>query len=228
MRYALDGGLLAQKIGILGGPFNPVHYGHLAAAEEVRDRLKLDRVLFVPSFLPPHKNEEDMPSAAQRLEMVRLAVAGSRNFRPSDIEVRRGGKSFTIDTIEELQESHPGAELYFITGLDSFLEIRSWKDWERLLRKCSFVVLSRPGFRFQDLEELPFLAGSGKELAALDNGEHIQAIVEPDGFRICLEVVPHYDISSTDIRTRVKRSATIKYHLPDAVETYIIANKLYA
>ncbi len=219
---------MAQKIGILGGTFNPVHYGHLAAAEEVRDRLKLDRVLFIPSFLPPHKHEEDMPSAAQRLEMVRLAVAGSRSFRPSDIEVRRGGKSFTIDTIEELQVSHPGAELYFITGVDTFLEIRSWKDWERLLRMCCFVVLSRPGYRFQDLEALPFLAGSGSELAALDGGEHTRAVMEPEGFSIRLEVIPHYDISSTDIRMRVKRGATIKYLLPDAVETYIIANKLYA
>jgi nicotinate-nucleotide adenylyltransferase len=219
---------LTQKLGIFGGTFNPVHFGHLAAAEEIRDRLKLDQVLFVPSSLPPHKHEEQIPPAVQRLEMVRLAVAGNGRFRVSDIEVRRGGTSYTVDTIEGLHQAHPGAELYFITGLDSFLEIRTWRDWERLLSLCCFVVLSRPGYRFVDLRSVEFMKEAEKELQALDAGTTDRARVQAGPYSVCLERIPFYDISSTDIRARVAQGRSIKYHLPDAVETYIIDNKLYA
>jgi len=219
---------LPQRLGILGGTFNPIHYGHLAAADEVRDRLKLDLVLFIPSFLPPHKQEEDMPSARQRLDMVRLAISGNSLFRVSDMEVQRGGKSYTIDTIETLLSQHPGAELYFITGLDSFLDIQSWKDWERLLTLCSFVVLSRPGYSFTDLAKLVFLKNSARDLAALDRRETAQAVMQTDALKVYFERISLYDISSTDIRTRVRQARTIKYHLPETVERYIIENKLYA
>lgn len=219
---------MAQKLGILGGTFNPVHYGHLAAAEEVRDRLKLDRVLFIPSALPPHKQEEDMPSSVQRLEMVRLAVTGNPHFKVSDIEVKRGGKSYTIDTIEALLPLHPGAELFFITGLDSFLDIETWKEWERLLSLCSFVVLSRPGYSFVDLAKIGFLTQAEQELASLDRRETEQAVVKSGGIRVFLERISLYDISSTDIRTRIHQARTVKYHLPESVEHYIIENKLYA
>jgi nicotinate-nucleotide adenylyltransferase len=219
---------LAQKLGILGGTFNPIHYGHLAAAEEVRDRLKLDRVLFIPSYLPPHKHEEDMPPAVQRLEMVRLAIAGNPRFTVSDIEVKRGGKSYTVETVATLRTMHPVTEFYFITGLDSFLDIQTWNQWERLLPLCSFVVLSRPGYRFADLMKIDFMKGATKELAGLDSGELMHAMFQPGGFKICLEMIPLYDISSTDIRNRIHESRTVKYHLPEAVETYIIKNKLYA
>jgi nicotinate-nucleotide adenylyltransferase len=219
---------LAQKFGILGGTFNPIHYGHLAAAEEVRDRLKLDKVLFVPSYLPPHKHEGDMPPAVQRLEMVRLAIVSNPRFSVSDIEVKRGGKSYTVETVATLRTKHPMTELYFITGLDSFLEIQTWNHWERLLALCSFVVLSRPGYRFDDLTSIDFMKGASKELAALDRGELKHAIYQPDDFKICLEMIPLYDISSTDIRNRIRDSRTVKYHLPEDVETYIITNKLYA
>lgn len=218
---------MGQKIGIFGGTFNPVHYGHLAAAEEVRDRLKLDRVLFVPSFLPPHK-EEEMPSAVQRLEMVRLAVSGNPSFRISDAEIKRGGRSYTIDTIEAMVPAYPGAELFFITGIDSFLEIRTWKDWERLLSLCAFVVISRPGYRFSDLVRTGFLQDTGPDLARLDDGEAERASVRTQAMQLYFERISLYDISSTDIRARVKRGRTVKYHLPDPVEHYIIENKLYA
>ncbi|MBS1128005.1 MAG: nadD, partial [Nitrospirae bacterium] len=142
---------MTQRLGILGGTFNPIHLGHLAAAEEVRDRLKFEKVMFIPSFLPPHKSEEDMPSAVQRQEMVRLAIKGNPHFTVSDMEIKRGGRSYTIDTIEALRQAHTGPDLYFITGLDSFLEIRTWKEWQRLMELCSFVVLSREGCRFRDI-----------------------------------------------------------------------------
>ena len=212
----------------MGGTFNPIHLGHLAAAEEIRDRLRLEKVIFIPSFLPPHKQEEDIPSALQRQEMVRLAIKGNACFTVSDIEIRRGGKSYTIDTIDTLLQSHAGAELFFITGLDSFLEIRTWKDWDRLLTRCAFVILSRQGYRFSDLSSLDILQASPQELAELDGGKRDRAVLRHGAFRVHLELIPFYDISSTDIRKRVREGRSIKYHLPEAVEHYIIENKLYA
>jgi len=219
---------VTQRLGILGGTFNPIHFGHLAAAEEVRDRLKLEKVIFIPSALPPHKSDEDIPSAVQRQEMVRLAIKGNAHFTVSDTEIRRGGRSYTIETIEALRQTHLGAELYFLTGLDAFLEIGTWKEWDRLLTLCSFVVLSRDGYRFRDIAQLGFLDVQERELAALDAREKEQVVIAAGNIRVYLERVPFYDISSTDIRKRISEGRSIKYHLPEAVEHYIIENKLYA
>jgi nicotinate-nucleotide adenylyltransferase len=218
---------LTQRIGILGGTFNPIHLGHLAAAEEVRDRLKLDAVLFIPAFLPPHKSESGMPSAAQRQEMVGLAIKGNPRFQVSDIEILRGGRSYTIDTIEELRRAYPGSDLVFITGLDTFLDIRTWKDWERLLTVCAFAVLSREGFRFRDLAGFGFLQVAQRDLERLDAGEITGVAAGAGAVRVSLERIPFYDISSTDIRNRIHGRHSAKYHLPDAVERYIIEHKLY-
>lgn len=219
---------MALKIGVMGGTFNPIHYGHLAAAEEIRDRLRIDRVLFIPSNIPPHKREDDMPTPAHRLEMVRLAVSPNPRFDVSDIEIRRGGRSYTIDTITELRRVYPDADLYFITGLDSFLDIQTWKEWERLLSLCWFVVLSRPGYRFSDLGRLGFMHGSERDLLSLDRGVINHLDIRREDIAICLDRIPLYDISSTDIRRRVREGRTVKYLLPEAVETYIIENRLYA
>jgi nicotinate-nucleotide adenylyltransferase len=218
---------LSQKIGILGGTFNPIHYGHLAAAEEVWSRLKLDHVLFVPSFLPPHKQDEVIPSAAQRQEMVALAIAGNAHFSLSDLEVKREGKSYSVDTVAELLHLHPATDFYFITGLDSFLEIQTWKEWERLLSSCRFVVLSRPGYAFSSLASINFMQTAYEKLHALDRGELTRAVLEIGKSTVYLEQIPLYDVSSTDIRQRVRQGRTIKYLLPECVETYIIKNNLY-
>jgi len=224
----LIGDGLIQRIGILGGTFNPIHYGHLAAAEEVRERLKLDRILFIPSFHPPHKQEDDVPSAAHRMEMVRLAIMENATFAPSDIEIKRGGKSYTIDTIETLKRTYLNAELFFITGVDSFLDIQTWNHWERLLSLCTFVVLSRPGYRFSDLLKIDFLRPAETQVIELDQEQRLHAEIHSGTFTVYLEMIPLYDISSTDIRRRVKEGRSIKYLLPEMVETYIIKNKLYA
>jgi nicotinate-nucleotide adenylyltransferase len=178
---------LTQRLGILGGTFNPVHFGHLAAAEEVRDRLKLEKIIFIPSFLPPHKIDDDIPSAVQRQEMVRLAIKGNAHFTVSDMEIRRGGRSYTIDTIRTLQQLHPGAELYFLSGLDAFLEIRTWKDWDKLMAFCSFVVLSRDGYRFRNITQLGFLDVSERDLSALDAREKDHVVITAGSNRVYLE-----------------------------------------
>ena len=217
---------MSQRIGILGGTFNPIHLGHLAAGEEVCDRLELDRVLFVPALLPPHK-QEDMPSAADRMEMVRRAISGNPRFGVSDIELKRGGTSYTVDTIEELHALYPGAELYFITGLDSFLDIQAWKDWRKLLSACVFVVLSRESCRFQDLMKLDFLKSQDKGLKDLDEKRLRHVEVRNGDIRVILERIPFYEISSTDIRNRIPARKSIKYLLPESVEGYIIEKKYY-
>jgi nicotinate-nucleotide adenylyltransferase len=211
----------------MGGTFNPVHYGHLAAAEEVRERLNLGHVLFVPSFLPPHKPEEEIPSAVQRMEMVLLATGSNSRFSVSDIELKRGGRSYTVDTVDALRSSSPGSEFFFITGVDSFLDIRTWHRWEHLLRICTFAVLSRPGYRFSDLAAIDFMNTVEQDLAALDRNEITQADVRAGRFTLSLQRISHYEISSTEIRKRVREGRSIKYHLPESVEQYIITNELY-
>ncbi len=218
---------MSKRIGILGGTFNPIHFGHLAAAEEMADRLGLDLVLFIPSFLPPHK-QEDMPSAEERQEMVRLAIAGNPRFALSDIEIRRGGLSYTIETIDELRRTRRDAELCFITGIDSFLEIRTWKEWRRLLTLCTFVVLSREGARFRDLSALQLAPLAETDLRALDERTLRELAVRTPDASLVLATIPRYEISSTDIRDRIRRGRSIKYLLPDAVEAYIIGKKFYA
>jgi nicotinate-nucleotide adenylyltransferase len=155
-------------------------------------------------------------------------VKGNAHFSVSDIEIRRGGVSYTIDTIEALRQVHAGAELHFITGLDSFLEIKTWKEWERLLTLCSFVVLSREGHRFRDIAGLGILNVPERDLMTLDAREKNEMVVTSGGVRVSLEMIPFLDISSTDIRQRVRSGRSIKYHLPETVEHYIIENKLYA
>lgn len=219
---------MTQRIGVFGGTFNPIHNGHLAAAEEVRLRLKLDMILFVPSSLPPHKHEEALPTAEHRLEMVRLAIAGNAHFALSDIEIQRGGKSYTIDTIEALRQAWSDAELFFITGIDAFLDIQTWYQWRKLLSLCHFVVIARPGYHFVDLVRLDFLNSAAGELLKIDQGAVPGAIVSAGAFSIYLENLPLHDISSTEIRTAAKQGKDIKYFLPDTVLTYIIKKRLYA
>lgn len=223
----VSGGRLVQRIGVLGGTFNPVHYGHLAAAEEVRGRLSLDRVLFIPSHIPPHKHEDDIPSAAQRMEMVRLAVSNNAFFEASDLEIRRGGISYTIDTIEELLRLYTNAELYFMTGLDAFMEIQTWRRWKEFLTLSRVVVMTRPGHDVNDLYKIDFMKDSRSELTGRDRGDRAHGVMRCGEFTVHLVTIPLFDISSTDIRRRVKQGASIKYLLPEAVETYIIKNKLY-
>jgi nicotinate-nucleotide adenylyltransferase len=134
-----------MNLGLLGGSFDPPHLGHIAMAEAARRAHALDRVLLIPSGSPPHK--QDLSSAADRLEMVRLAAAGHEGLAASDIEVRRPGVTYTIDTLEELGRLHPGAELYFIVGEDSLKDLPAWREPARILQLARLVVVNRPGAR---------------------------------------------------------------------------------
>jgi nicotinate-nucleotide adenylyltransferase len=199
-----------KRIGVMGGTFDPIHFGHLVLAETVRESMKLDRILFIPTGDPPHKQDQPVTSAAQRMEMVKLAIDDNRDFLCSDMEVKRPGYSYTVDTLERLREEYgDGCQLFFITGADAIIEILSWKNVERISKLCTFVAAARPGINQEKLsnflEDLP---------EYLYNKIHVTQ-------------VPALQISSTAIRKKTTAGKTIRYLLPDNVERYIRENGLY-
>ena len=191
-----------MNIGIFGGTFNPPHLGHLIIAEYVRERLGLAKVVFVPSAIPPHKQELEILDAHHRMEMLQFAVEGNSSFEVSDVEIRRGGISFTVDTLEEFKKRFPGEELYLLIGMDNFAEFQEWRSPERILSLAALVVMTRPN---TDLT-------------------HVEAN-DREQIRMC--VVPEIAISSSDIRRRVKEGKSIRYLVPAPVEAYIIRHHLY-
>jgi nicotinate-nucleotide adenylyltransferase len=218
------------KLGLLGGSFNPIHNGHLTIAGLVRDKLGLDQVLFIPTGVPPHKRDGLLAPAKDRYEMVRLAIAGTPSFDLSDVEIRRTGKSYSIDTIRALElQFGPSTELHFLIGLDAFLDLHNWKAPMELLRACRFVVVPRPGQSFQSLAKVPLLPKlDSHALARLDAGELTRLDIAIPSCRdiICLPISP-CSISASDIRKRIRDGATPANMLPLPVESYILHHRLY-
>lgn len=198
-----------STLAVMGGTFDPVHYGHLIAAEYARAKVGLDRVIFVPAGIPPHKDTTEVSDWEHRYQMLKLAIAGNPAFEISRLEVQRGGFSYTIDTMRCLQSVYPKSTIYFILGSDSLLSIDTWKDYMQLATLCSFIVVTRPNFVIE--RSHPVLA----TLPAVmwQNMKQVQ--------------IPALDISSTDIRQRIAAKKTIKYLLPGQVEDYIYLNNLY-
>jgi nicotinate-nucleotide adenylyltransferase len=214
-----------SRIGILGGTFNPVHYGHLRASEEVRERTGLEKILFIPSGNPPLKDRE-LASSEYRYEMTRLAIMSNPSFEISDIECKKTGKSYTADTLMALREMHPGKKFYFILGIDSFLDIPLWYHPERLLGLTNFVVVSRPGFSFRQLSSR--FAADAEAFSALESAHlSIYRTVLDNGGEVFLMNVTPMDISASTIRKLVKQGSSIKYLLPESVESFIISHNLY-
>ena len=220
----------ALKLGLLGGSFNPIHTGHLAIAGHVLDKLQLDRVLFIPTGDPPHKRDGSLAPAKDRYEMVRLAIADTPSFGLSDIELMRTGKSYTIDTVRTLQhQSSSSTDLYFLIGLDAFLDLPNWRSPQELLRLCRFVVVPRPGQSFQLLATMPLLPPLNLQaLVQLDTGESPRldiALPSSQGI-ICLPI-PLCSTSASDIRQRIRSGTTLANLLPPLVESYILHHRLY-
>jgi nicotinate-nucleotide adenylyltransferase len=212
-----------MKWGLLGGTFDPIHFGHLRSGQEILELLGLDRVIFIPSFVPPFKRHLNVTPFEHRLQMARLAISTNPRFTVSDIEVRNG-ISYSIDTIRRLRELHGQAlEPFFIMGQDAFRDIAGWKDWQELFACCNFVVTTRPGCETGSPETaLP------PEFAANFNYDQLtDSFKGPSGYSLYFRKISFLDISSTDIRERRRCGLSIRYLLPDRVIRYIEENGLY-
>jgi nicotinate-nucleotide adenylyltransferase len=217
-----------KKIGIYGGAFNPVHYGHLRSAEEVYERFSLDKVFFIPSGRTPF-DKPDLAPPRHRLEMAKRAVRGNRHFSVSAIETKSRGKSYSIDTVKKLKRMHPDSEFFFILGIDAFLDVPYWKQPDALMGLVSFIVISRPGHAFSDLQTSPYIKGvSAGTLKKLDSGKSPELTVDaPSGRRCFLLNMTGLSISASAIRKKIRDGRSVKYLLPDSVKSYIISNALY-
>lgn len=216
-----------MKIGVFGGTFNPIHYGHLRAAEEARMALSLDRVIFIPAGTPPLKSN-DIANAAARLRMARIAISGNRHFEVLDVECSKPGKSYTVETLDILKKRFKTAALFFILGIDAFLDIPNWWRPDQLAAMTNFAVLSRPGFHFIDLISSPYLQVARKVLKNIDAKKTgLVTITLTTGSEAALIDIAPLSISSTDIRRRIRQGLSVKYMLPEKVESFIISNELY-
>ncbi|MDP3182966.1 MAG: nicotinate-nucleotide adenylyltransferase [Desulfobaccales bacterium] len=214
----------APRLGLFGGTFNPIHYGHLRAAEEVCEALNLSRLWFIPAAQPPHKAPQEITPFALRLEMTRLAVGDHPVIAVSDIEGRRPGKSYSIETLKSIREQvGPTWELYFILGLDAVLEISTWRQYRELFTLCHFVVLDRPGYERTRLAEV-LCREVHPQFQPLPQKAGFQ---HPSGYKVLVLATTLMDISATRIRRLVSEGRSIRYLLPDAVRRFIIEKNLY-
>jgi nicotinate-nucleotide adenylyltransferase len=212
-----------MRIGIFGGTFNPIHYGHLRSAEDVREAFLLDRVYFVPAAWPPHKSTEAIISAEHRLKMVELAVADHPCFRASPVELERRGPSYSIDTIRYFLATLQPDLLVFILGIDAFRDIDSWKEYETIPALCDLVVTTRPGEETPTLERL--LPVALKDAFWYDFSQHMHRHVS--GHRLTFHHITGLSLASSTIRALIRQRRSIRYLVPAAVEDYIHSHQLY-
>lgn len=214
-----------QKIGIFGGTFDPIHCGHVKAAESVQRIFSFDRILFIPSYIPPHKESADVASAEHRLTMVELALSSFDRFFPSSIEIDARGMSYSIVTLNRVKEMFPQAEIFFLLGIDAFLEIDTWKDYEDVLERCSFVVMSRPGFRLDEARAI--LTEKYNQRMVEVSGPIEKGNTERISPKIYLVPIDTPDVSSSEVRERVGKRQSIRDLVPENVENYIKERHLY-
>ncbi|MEF3306092.1 nicotinate-nucleotide adenylyltransferase [Paenibacillus sp. GYB003] len=193
-----------MRVGIMGGTFDPIHLGHLLAAERAREEAGLDEVWFMPAGTPPHKPNAPKANADERLAMVKAAIAGNRRFRAEETEIRRGGTSYTIDTVRELKLRHPDCDFFYIIGADMVQYLPNWMRIDELAALITFIGLARPGYSADTRGLPPAIRAS-----------------------VVSVTMPQVDISSTTIRNMRASGQSIKYLVPDAVLAYIEENRLY-
>lgn len=198
-----------KKTGIMGGSFNPIHFGHLEIAECALKEYELDEVLFVPNYCPPHKSSGEMADADKRLEMVKLAIKAYPQFTYSDREIKKGGLSFTYQTMIELKEEEPETEFYFLMGADSLKDFDKWRHSEIIAQKCKILAAMRGDMGNQEVEQL------AQKLSKLYHANFF------------LLKIPQTDLSSTQIRENIRKGKSIKECVPKQVEQYIQEHQLY-
>lgn len=217
-------------IGLLGGAFNPIHDGHLHIARHVQSTLHLDQIIFIPTGDPPHKPATSLAPAHHRLEMVKRAIAPYPHFRVSDHEIRSAAVSYSVDTVTHFKKECPeGTELGFIVGLDAFLDFSSWRKVDQLLTLCHFIVCSRPGVTFSQLQSLSFFPSTPlAALQSLDQQDTTRLDVPlSTGKTVFLLSLPPCDVSASTIREHLAQGHSASRWLPPTVESYIIQHRLY-
>ena len=220
-----------KRIGLFGGTFNPIHLGHIQVVREVKAGFGLDQILIIPSRLPPHKEPDGVVDAENRLEMIRLAFSDDPNFMTSDVELKRSGPSYTIDTVRHFKSISPeNTELYLIVGLDAFLEINTWKSYDDLFLVIPFIVMSRiinkensTKLEWESLKNYLQSKISKKYTFSSSQSSFIHDKKQP----VCVFNVTPVDISSTTIRKRIKEGRSIKRLVPHIVEDFIKTKGLY-
>ena len=213
-----------MRIGLYGGTFDPIHWGHLRSAEEVSETFRLNQVLFIPSSVPPHKRGQTRTAASDRFTMVKLAVGKNRRFHASTVEIERAGISYSIDTIRYFAAKLAKTDkLFFIIGLDAFREIGTWKEFKEIFPLCNFIVTSRPGSRQSD--PLHGVGVAVKKLFCYDSKHH--CYVHASGTRILFIELTDIAISASEIRSLVKQGKSIRYLVPAEVERFIKRRRLY-
>jgi len=211
------------RLGILGGTFDPIHFGHLRIAEEICEELELEKVLLIPGALPPHKYRKTVTPFHDRLAMTQMAAQNSSLLEVLDLEGRRQGPSYSVETLREIHILYKNnAKIFFIIGMDAFLEIKTWKEYKNLFYNSNFVVLKRPGFSLEELA--PFVLSLEVGFRKM-NSSNIFAV--PSGNLLIYKEATLMDISSTRIREMVGAGRSIRYLLPEPVRTYIIEKGLY-
>lgn len=200
-----------MRLGIFGGSFDPIHLGHLLLAESCREQCALDQLWFLPAAVPPHKQQRELTPAEARIDMLELAVGGHEHIKVSKLEIERGGVSYTVDTLTAIAEQEPEAELFFLMGADSLLDMPNWRSPERICELALPVVVRRAGTSEPDFTVL--------DRFVMD--DRLQKIREHQ------VEMPPMELSSTDIRHRVAEGRSIRYRTPRATEKYIETNGLY-
>ncbi|HSQ89252.1 nicotinate-nucleotide adenylyltransferase [Romboutsia sp.] len=196
------------KIGIMGGTFDPIHYAHLATAEFIKDKYKLDKIIFIPSGNPPHK-QSNITNKYDRYKMVTIATMNNDDFLVLDLEIKRNEKTYTIDTLRYLKQAYKNIDIHFITGADAICEIETWKDVSENFKLATFIAATRPG------------------ISLLRAQEKIENLIKKYSANIISVYVPSLDISSTYIRDQLKENKSVRYLVPEDVEKYIYNNGLY-
>jgi nicotinate-nucleotide adenylyltransferase len=200
----------SKRIGISGGTFDPIHYGHLIVAEILREKFQLERIIFIPTGLPPHKNLAEVTSAEHRYDMVKGAIVTNPAFEVSRIEIERRGITYTIDTLTALRGIYGAdTQLFYIIGADVVRDITTWKNFEEVFRMCDFIAVLRPEHKIADFN---------------NTVEYLKSTYMA---KIHTADIPLIDISSTYVRERVRNNKSIKYLVPESVEAYVECNGLY-
>lgn len=220
-----------KKIGLFGGTFNPIHLGHLTVARDVREGFDLDKIWLIPSAIPPHKKMKQVAEASDRLEMIRIAIADNPNLSVSDVELKRSGPSYTIDTVEYFKAIVPKeTQLYFIVGMDAFLDIELWKSFRELFQVIPFIVMSRPGAVDGEREKIEKILNDllVTKVSPEYHFESAQnAFFHPDQQPVFLFEVTPVDISATMVRTNRSQGRSISSLVPGKVKKYIESKGLY-